>query len=408
MSDNFFDDDVVSETIHSNHLASLNGRDRFQGDILQDETNPGSSSIAGVGEQRGHSRRRRTKQPTVTFPSFEDELKEGTQLYNQQVPKPGRAMRAEEVQRNGEGPRHSKSNGDVVERRFSTRQQPQAAQRETEPRQIGSQFLDLNRGLALNVSTINEDIVALSREDIRDALRTVELPKQAEKFDLQSQPADRIYVERKGKFYALSKRPEEWIETPVSDPLKPEPVKETRLNLNLHKSSRHLFLFAHGLLAGLALFHCIIIFYASPPHQSDWAVFTHVYLPIAVIIKTLYQALVALCCLSCLCRLDLAGGLDRHLLTDHFEALISTMLYFAAAALTHLCDVTTMRLLHEAESPVVPPVTKATFSGDLQDELVRWKVMDAVRTGCFCVGWLLVACRWKRDRMLIHLERKVL
>jgi hypothetical protein len=70
-------------------------------------------------------------------------------------------------------------------------------------------FLELNGGFSLNVSSINEDIIALSRDDLKDAIRDAEVSNQRGLEEGKNPSADRIYVERQGKFYALSKRPEE-------------------------------------------------------------------------------------------------------------------------------------------------------------------------------------------------------
>ena len=198
------------------------------------------------------------------------------------------------------------------------------------------------------------------------------------------------------------------METPVTDASKASPIPERHRTLTIYTSTRHLFLFAHGLLAGLALFHCIALFASTPPRQPDWTLFIRLYTPLSVIFKTLYQVLVALCCVSCLCRLDLLGGggfLDRRRLLDHGASLVTALMYFAAATLTHLCDVTVMRLLHEtlSGSSVAGDLVLAP---DLVDELMRWKIMDAVRTGCVGLGWWLMACRWPRDRLLMHMEQK--
>jgi hypothetical protein len=94
------------------------------------------------------------------------------------------------------------------------------------------------------------------------------------------------------------------------------------------------------------------------------------------------------------------GGIDLQLLVKHLDSIVSTVLYFGAAALTHLCDITTVRLLHEVNT------SSGVFSQDFLDEMGRWKLMDAVRTGCIGVGWLLLACRWKHDRTQIRLEHE--
>ena len=119
-----------------------------------------------------------------------------------------------------------------------------------------------------------------------------------------------------------------------------------------------------------------------------------------MVFRTLYHVLITLCAVSCLCRLDILAGFDRYLVTQYLDAVIGSVLYFVAAALTHACDSTVTRLTLEWYA------TPDVLSTEVQEELSRLRIMDAVRTACVCAAWLLTSFRWKYDRFKQYLRVK--
>lgn len=169
-----------------------------------------------------------------------------------------------------------------------------------------------------------------------------------------------------------------------------------------YKLLRRLFLFAHGLLAGLALFHCIFVYTVSPPREEDWMLFARMYMALGMWVKTVYQGLVALCCVSCLCRVDLIGVADYKHILRNTESIFAMIFYFGAAALSHLCDITTIHLFTQWTA-----IVQKGFSLEVMEELWRWKIMDTVRTALVCAGWLAVAFNWRNDRLKSHVKNRV-
>lgn len=62
----------------------------------------------------------------------------------------------------------------------------------------------------MNLASVNEDIVALSNEDFHNIIHR----EAQNSTDILSTESDKVYVERKGRFYTISKRDLEWV-TPL-------------------------------------------------------------------------------------------------------------------------------------------------------------------------------------------------
>ncbi|XP_055355577.1 uncharacterized protein LOC129600924 [Paramacrobiotus metropolitanus] len=333
-------------------------------------------------------RRRRLRQPVIEFPNYDDELKEGTQLQN--VYKKAGLDKDQSVDR-------QPPILPLVQDETITPITDELDGRT--PRRVRSQILDLERGLAMNLAGVKEDIVALSNDDFHNVIHH---ESDMGQIDVHTVDSEKVYVERKGRFYALSHRPLQWNASADSPPSVAQAQTSSASSIPYIYLGflffRRACLFSHGLLAGLALFHCIVVHTMTPPKQSNWDLFAEIYIPEAIWVKTVYQLLIAVCCVSCLCRTDLLGRVDWTLIQENSESIVALVLYFGAAALTHLCEITTVRLLMEFSRQ--PGIS----SSDMTNELSRWRIMDAVRTGCVCFGWLLLSWNWKRDRMHAHLK----
>ncbi|GAV03743.1 hypothetical protein RvY_14126 [Ramazzottius varieornatus] len=380
-------------------------RKRRSGMFFDDEIAPAELLDISRSDKAQESRRRRrpaTQQPAVVLPDFEDELKDEIKTARRAPPTlhPNGTVhfKLEDAASTSPGQRVNSSAG----------VQEQGSKEEGKPRRFGSQISDIRGGFAVNLGAIEEDIVTLSNDDLRASIRKTTLRNKNDG-ETHAQMSSRLYVEdsEKGKFYTLSKRPKEWdvatMDEPTQDPVdKPIDIPTTTWSsdVSVYRTIRHFFLFSHGFLAGLALLHCVLLYALAPARQNDWLFFVRPFTRIAIVFRTLYHVLITLCAVSGLCRMDILSGFDKRLVTENLDAVIGTILYFVAAVLTHLCDSTVSRLMLDWHT------TPDVISSEVQEELVRFRIMDAVRTSCVCAAWIITAFRWKHDRFKRYLHVK--
>ncbi|XP_033104800.1 transmembrane protein 237-like isoform X2 [Anneissia japonica] len=257
----------------------------------------------------------------------------------------------------------------------------------------------------------------VSAEDIVTEDRTADANQPISATTLPSQPIPRLFMERKDGFKSEDKakmakrRQKEEMPQPMTS------KTTTEVAIATHKASLTLSLYCHGLLAGFALWQCIVVYSLSqdistlPLVNGDKSFLIH-YSSLAQPTVTIYYLLLALCTVSVFDRFDIARPdkkLFRALLTFKSGA-IAILLYFLAlvfnvglAAVDDRISLFTVSgeevdfcVESEYEDPLWP-------EDDIEKRLSAWRSVNLVRALLSMFGWLLLALAPTTDFTTEHL-----
>ncbi|XP_071942574.1 transmembrane protein 237-like [Antedon mediterranea] len=254
----------------------------------------------------------------------------------------------------------------------------------------------------------------VSAEDIVTEDKTTDSNQPITAATLPSQPIPRLFMERKDGFKSEDKakmakrRQKEEMPQPITS------KTTTEVAIAAHKMSLTLSLYCHGLLAGFALWQCIVVYslsqgYDSLPIDGDTSFLIH-YSSLAQPTSTIYYLLLALCTVSIFDRFDVARPdkkLFRALLTFKSGA-IAILLYFLAlifnVALAAVDDRISLFTVTDVdfcdpqdhEDTLWPP-------DDIESRLSAWRGVNLVRALLSMFGWLLIALAPMTDFTTEHL-----
>ncbi|XP_075927310.1 transmembrane protein 237-like isoform X3 [Petromyzon marinus] len=225
-----------------------------------------------------------------------------------------------------------------------------------------------------------ESDLPVEEEDVvtRDAV--VLGPSEAPLFVLPtstSQPLSKVFVERKSGFQAAERQQlgvRQAAVSPTNEFLAPRPLPSPRdVALRVQKGFRVVSLFAHGVLAGFALWNTVLVYVLwqknSLPGQYE---------PLAIPAQELAYLLLALSTISAFDRVDLARPqvFLRGLITLDSAAWASVV-YFSALVLSLSMTKSSHKLASQSD-------------WSLQDES-PWIILNMIVSVMVVFGWLILS-----------------
>lgn len=269
-----------------------------------------------------------------------------------------------------------------------------------------------------DAETLSVDLM-ISQEDILNEETKTE-PQAANTVTvLPSQPVERLFMERKGGFTSedktrLAKRREQELQAQDNLPQETK-VTTTQVALFTHRAFLTCSLFCHGLLAGYALWQCVVVFVLSSQipksDKSGMEQFLEQYSRLALPSSSLYYLLLAVCTVSVFDRFDI-GRPDRHFfrgLVTFQTGAISTLVYIISlvfsVSITALDD--RIGLYLKTEQPFCGEClgSDSLWQDDgAEGRLNTWKVLNVIRVAGAILGWVIITLTPQTDYTSEHLH----
>ncbi|XP_071823415.1 transmembrane protein 237-like isoform X1 [Apostichopus japonicus] len=269
-----------------------------------------------------------------------------------------------------------------------------------------------------DVETQSVDLM-VSKEDIIAEETKTEPPAVNSVSILPSQPVGRLFMERKSDFTSedknrLAKRREQELQAQADIPQETK-VTTTQTALISHQAFLTCSLFCHGLLAGYALWQCIVVFVLSSqiPNSdtSGMVQFLEQYSRLALSASSIFYLLYAVCTVSVFDRFDV-GRPDRKFfrgLVTFQTGAISTLVYLIclvfSVSITAIDD--RIGLYQKTELPYCGDCLESDSLWDDEDassRLTTWKVINVIRAVGAILGWLIITVTPQTDYTSRHLH----
>ncbi|ESO94700.1 hypothetical protein LOTGIDRAFT_239485, partial [Lottia gigantea] len=254
--------------------------------------------------------------------------------------------------------------------------------------------------LASDLTFISEDVVA---ERVKDET-LVDQPHYTSPNILRSQPTGKLYIETnrgfKGEDKAkLAKKIAEEEKTREFDIVEPSSMTTMEFGLQTHKIFKTFGLFLHGLLAGIALWHIVIVYILSQFPTTD---FLQHYRPLAMPVQCMYYILLALCSVSACDRCDVANTSGRFFLKalSLQNTAIAIVIYFLALILS-ICLISTEDKINLYDTK--PELWTDAVESD--SELSLWRTLNTVRGVSIILGWVVLSVAPNADRLGDNLKK---
>ncbi|XP_006820551.1 transmembrane protein 237B-like [Saccoglossus kowalevskii] len=260
---------------------------------------------------------------------------------------------------------------------------------------------------------VHEDDLVVADKD-----RTLDPQMPSHTTVLPSQPTGRLFLERKSGF--KSEHKSRLAQVKETDEDKHEIVTtltSPELALSVHRATMTISLFCHGLLAGFALWQCIVVYSLSEGEESidreGDINFLQNYYKLSVPAMCMYYFLLAVCAVSAFDRYDLARPnrkFFKGLITFQSGAisilvyLITLIFSVSTAALDDriglygttdppLCDSECL------EEPLWPE------GEDSKYRLYVWRILNLMRVIGSVIGWIIISLTSTTDYTQDHLKK---
>ncbi|XP_077997516.1 transmembrane protein 237-like isoform X2 [Glandiceps talaboti] len=251
----------------------------------------------------------------------------------------------------------------------------------------------------------DEDLITQDKDRATDA----QMPSHTT--TLPSQPTGLLFMERKSGFKSAQKSrlarvketEEEHRVEPITKMTSPE------LALSVHRGFMTISLFCHGILAGFALWQCVVVYSLSADGDTN---FLTNYYRLSLPAMSMYYFLLAVCTISAFDRYDLARPnrkFFKGLLTFQSGA-ISILVYLItlifSVSIAALDD--RIGLYGITDSPLCEPDCPETSLWDDQDAEYRlyvWRILNLMRVIGAILGWIIISLTPATDYTQDHLKK---
>ncbi|XP_050410818.1 transmembrane protein 237 [Patella vulgata] len=247
--------------------------------------------------------------------------------------------------------------------------------------------------LAADLTYIADDVVA-ERQKEEDRSE----PHFKSSNILRSQPTEKLYIETNRGFKGenkskLAKKWAEEEETKAEAYVEPSSKTTMEFGLQTHKVLKTFCLFLHGLLAGIALWHIIVVYILSVHDNTD---FLEHYRPLALPVQCMFYILLALCTVSACDRCDVGNTSGRFFrkAVSLQNTAIAILIYFLALILSLSIISTEDKINLFSTKPELWENPQESES-----ELSLWKTLNTVRGVAVILGWVVLAIAPNSDRL---------
>ncbi|XP_070569802.1 transmembrane protein 237-like [Ptychodera flava] len=250
-----------------------------------------------------------------------------------------------------------------------------------------------------------EDLITADRE------RSNDVPMPSHMTTLPSQPTNRLFMERKTGFKSEQKsrlaKAKETQEERREEPVKT--VTSPELAMSVHRGHMTISLFCHGILAGFALWQCVVAYSLSADGDEN---FLANYYRLSLPAMAMYYFLLAVCTVSAFDRYDLARPnrkFFKGLLTFQSGA-ISILVYLItlifSVSITALDD--RIGLYGTTDPPLCEPNCPDDSlwqDNEAEYRLYVWRILNLMRVIGAILGWIILSLTPTTDYTQDHLKQ---
>lgn len=221
--------------------------------------------------------------------------------------------------------------------------------------------------------------------------------------NLVSQPIAQMFVEEERGFRAVIGVP--GAASPIQDiACDGHPPKEVQSAVGLAVKTEKFFhtfsTFCHGLLAGMALWQCIIVYQLGPPHFETADFFSH-YSSLSQPMQTLFYFFFVICIVSAFDRYDIGNPQCSKCTLACRSGLIIVIIYPISLLLSlGIANIDDKMSLHNYNTSLW--ITENAV--DMDSDLFYWKILNLGRCIGAVLGWIIVALQPSVNSFLHRLE----
>lgn len=259
---------------------------------------------------------------------------------------------------------------------------------------VGDEFMDA--AFVADLTTIQEDIVTPdANKDDEDVIRH---PYSTESAVLKSQPLDKLFIETNSGFKRENKTKlaRKWAE---EEKIKQEDEPEGQISSTIefalftHNVFKTFCLFIHGLTAGIAMWHIVIVYVLL--YHSNIDFLSH-YRPLALPVQCMFYILLVLCTLSACDRFDIANPTRRFVLRSITlqTGTVSIIIYFAALILSLSVANIEDRMNLNDRYPDLWLNPDETSS-----QINLWRNVNTARGVLIIIAWIVLSITSTTDRL---------
>ncbi|XP_063067816.1 transmembrane protein 237B isoform X2 [Engraulis encrasicolus] len=294
---------------------------------------------------------------------------------SQEVPAPKKKKKKKQPTIDMEGDHAELVNGEALEQGTDGEEAPRKSRKKKKSKVVETQYVN-------DLDVEEDDIISDPQSPV----------PQHSLFNApvgQSQPMGKVFVERGRRFQAADRIDRRTIsdqlDTNFMDMQSNWTTKD--VSLKVHSGFRAIGVFAHGFLAGYAVWNIIVIYVLTGEEFSTMGNLLQQYHTLAYPSQSLLYLLLALSTVAAFDRVNLAKAtiaLRSLMMLD--PVAIASMLYFTALVLTLSQQMTSDRinLYPSANSTLWPP-------GSERDVLYPWVVVNLAVTLMVGLAWALIA-----------------
>ncbi|XP_074660566.1 transmembrane protein 237-like [Tubulanus polymorphus] len=266
-----------------------------------------------------------------------------------------------------------------------------------------------NQGLAAELADLKDDIIVDKPKETEDEDEEEDEDEsskpQTTAAALKSQPVGRLFIEERGGFRSENKdklaRKWEELQSQLDDEYLDQPDRTTlALALTTHKVIQTFSLFCHGLLAGFAFWHCIMVFVLAL--NFDYIDFLKHYQRVALPTQALYYLLFIICTVSAFDRYDIGRPTRLFFLRciTLQSGAISCIVYF----ITMMLSLSIAAI--DDKINLFEDINNTLWSSQQESEatLNTWRIMNALRAAGAVFGWIIITIQPVNDRLRKNLE----
>lgn len=221
--------------------------------------------------------------------------------------------------------------------------------------------------------------------------------------NLASQPVAQMFVEEERGFRAVLDVPgtASQIQDTVCDDRPARGVQSAvELAVKTEKFFHTFSTFCHGLLAGMALWQCIIVYQLGPPHFETADFFSH-YSSLSQPMQTLFYFFFVICIVSAFDRYDIGNPQCSKCALACRSGLIIVIIYPISLLLSlGIANIDDKMSLYNYNASLW--ITENEM--DMDSDLFYWKILNLGRCIGAVLGWIIVALHTNVNSFLHRLE----
>ncbi|KAL5007492.1 hypothetical protein ScPMuIL_016298 [Solemya velum] len=258
--------------------------------------------------------------------------------------------------------------------------------------------------LVAALTGLEEDVVTdADQKDVEEEDEQIKAPYSTASNVMKSQPVEKLYIETGTGFIGQNRNrvARRIAEEQAIKELEVDAPRKTTIEfaLDTYHFLKTICLFVHGLTAGIAMWHTVMIFVLLYHNYTDFL--EHYYL-LALPVQCMFYMLLVLCTVSCCDRYDVNSPNRRFVLRAFTlqSGAVSILLYLIALILSLVSADLEDRMIYFKTSPALWENAQ-----DTEDNVLLWRNLSTARAVLIIVAWLVLTIDPNTDRLIENLRK---